>query len=160
MTIAILSADVGFIGFNNAHQSREVIILKHRPYAMADIEGSLVCGRPAILHQHPLDLQGRDAFLGLGNQIDDFEPDRQGIVGVLEHRTDQSGEAIAVFLVADQDFARCLVTVSLPLLHTQVQLRRGMRNTFGLPQRTHRTPSGQRRLTSNSMHWSWVLYCS
>jgi hypothetical protein len=76
---------------------------------MAHIEGSLVGGRLAILFKHPLDLQGAHAFFALADQIDDLEPERQLIVGILEYRPDQRGESIAVLFVADRDEAGILV---------------------------------------------------
>jgi hypothetical protein len=108
VAILLLPADVRFIGFHFPVQLG-FIVAEHCTDAMADIEGSLVRSRPAVLFEHALDLQGADSLLRLANQIDDLEPDGQRIIGVLEYRSDQSGKAIAVFLMADLYFAGFLV---------------------------------------------------
>jgi hypothetical protein len=79
----------------------ESIVVEHRAYAMAHIEGGFVRRLLPVLFEHPPDLQGAHSFLRLANQVNDFKPDRQGIVGVLEYRANQRREAVTVFLVAD-----------------------------------------------------------
>jgi hypothetical protein len=109
MLVLKFAAYISFVHFNLTHQRRKLGIFEHRTHAMTDVGGGLVGGRPAVLNQHPLNLQCRNTFLGLADEIDNLEPDRQRIIGVLEYRPDQSGEAITVFLVAKQEFARGLI---------------------------------------------------
>src|SRR5260370_3195102 len=82
---------------------------------MADVEGGLVSRWPTVLLKHSLDLKGTHALLALANEINDLEPDRQGIVRVLKHCADERGEAIAVLLVAYRE-AGVLVHAFLPAL--------------------------------------------
>ncbi len=109
MAVTIFAANIRFVSLDYAHQLWEVIIFEHRTNAMADVEGGLVGGRPATLFEHPLNLQSRDAFLGLTDQIDDLEPYRQRIVSVLEDRPDQWREAIAGFLCALANMASLFI---------------------------------------------------
>src|ERR1700730_3834159 len=100
VTILIFPTDPRFVGFDFAQQLRKIIVRKHRANAMAHVEGSLVCGLLPVLFEHPLDLQGAHSFLGLANQIDDFKPERELVVRVLEHGSDERRKAIAGLLRA------------------------------------------------------------
>ena len=63
-------------------------------------KGGLVRRLLPVLFEHMLDLQGAFSVLGLANQIDDFKPEREFVVCVLEHGPDERREAIAGFLRA------------------------------------------------------------
>jgi hypothetical protein len=105
MPVTVLSTEIGFIGFDYARKLRHFIVSEHGADAVAHIEGGLVCGRSSVLLEHPLHLQGTHALLALTNQIGDFKPERQWIVGVLENRSDERGEAIARFLGTFDDLS-------------------------------------------------------
>lgn len=115
VAVLLLAAKEGFINLNFARQFG-VIIAEHRANAVAHIKSGLVCSRLAVLLQHPLNLERAHSFLALANQIDDLEPERQRIVGILEHGTDERRESIAVLLVADRDKAGILVDAFLAAL--------------------------------------------
>jgi hypothetical protein len=103
--VLFLAAQKRFINFDLTHKLRESVIAQHRADTMADVEGGLVSGRSAVFFEHPLNLESAHSLLGLTNQVDNLEPDRQGVIGVLEHRANQWREAITVLFIASPDFA-------------------------------------------------------
>ena len=105
MPVAVLPAEIGFVGFDYASKLWHLIVSEHRADAMAHIEGGLVSGRASVLFEHPLNLQGAHALLALANQIGDLEPERERIVSVLEYRSDERGEAVAGLLRAFDDLS-------------------------------------------------------
>lgn len=110
MFVLFLAADISLIDFDLAHKLREVVtIIQHRSHAMADIESGLIGSRATGLFEHPLNLERTNTFLALANEIDNFKPDWQRIIGILEYRADQRREAIAILFVANPDFAGLLV---------------------------------------------------
>jgi hypothetical protein len=100
VAILVLAPDPSFVGFNFAHQLRELIVVEHRANAMAHIEGGFVRRLLSVLFEHPLDLQSAHPLLGLANQIDDLKPQRELVVCVLEHGPYERREAITGFLRA------------------------------------------------------------
>lgn len=100
MAILVLAADPSFVSFDFAYELWELIVVEHRAYAMAHIEGGLVRRLLPVLFEHALDLQGAHSLLGLTNQVDDFKPERELVVRVLEYGSDERREAIAGFLRA------------------------------------------------------------
>jgi hypothetical protein len=98
--VAFFAADEGFVHFDHAHQFGKAVVVEHRANAMAHKESGLVGRRPAVLFEHPLDLQGAHSLLALADQVDDLEPKRQRVVGILKDSSDQRGEAIASALFA------------------------------------------------------------
>lgn len=101
VAILVLTTNKRFVNFNLTHEARELIVCQHRADTMADIESGLVGGWPTIFLKLPLNLKSAHALLGLAHQIDNLKPNRQRIIGILEHRGDQWREAIAVFLVTN-----------------------------------------------------------
>ena len=109
VAILIFAADPGFICFDFAHQLGELVVVEHRANAMAHIEGGFVRRLLPVLFEHPLNLQGAHPLLRLANQVDDLKPERQFVVCVLEHRSDERREAIAGLLRAFVYFPGCSV---------------------------------------------------
>lgn len=87
-----LTADEGFVRFDDAHQLAEILILHTGTDAMAHMPRGAVGAEP----EHAVYLQSANAFLADQHEVNDFEPLRQRFVGVLEHSADQHREAVAV----------------------------------------------------------------
>lgn len=92
VAVLILPAQVRFIHFHFAHQLRKALILHRRPDAMAHIP----CCPVVPGANRAVDLQGTDALLAGGHQVDDLKPCPKRKVGVLEHGLGDDGEAVAV----------------------------------------------------------------
>jgi hypothetical protein len=96
MTVALLAADVRFIDLNNSHQLLEIWIVHGCSQAVAHIPSRLV-GLAADL---PLNLECADTFLGIEHLPEHFEPNFQGVLGVLENRSRRERETVGVTLPA------------------------------------------------------------
>ncbi len=107
--VLFLSANERLIYLDLPHQLWKSAVLKHRSDTMADIESGLVRRRPAVLFEHPLNLQRTHALFRLANEVDNLEPDRKWIIRVLENGSNERREAIAVFLITNPDFASLFV---------------------------------------------------
>jgi hypothetical protein len=70
MAVFVLSADVGFVNFNNAHELAEVWICEASANTVAEIEGGRIGAGP----HHSMDLKGGNSLLAGQHQIDDLEP--------------------------------------------------------------------------------------
>ena len=90
MTVAILAADVRLINFNDSHKFAEIGIGHARPQTMAHIESRPV----GTSTEHPVNLQGADAFLGREHQMKHLEPIEQRFLGFLENGPRCQGEAV------------------------------------------------------------------
>lgn len=90
--VLILAAEICFVHFDFAHELSEPAVLHRRPDAMAHIPGRPIVAAADLA----MDLQGADPLLALRHQINDLEPNRQGIVGVLENGLADDREAVTV----------------------------------------------------------------
>lgn len=86
----VLAADVGFVSFNHPGQHGWIGLLHGRPDAVAEIPRGLVADS-----EHPLELVGRDPFLGLGHQVSGDEPLTERKVGVMKDRAGHRRELVA-----------------------------------------------------------------
>lgn len=120
--VLILAADIGFIDFDFAHELAESSVLHRRSDAMAHIPGRPVVAAADL----PMDLQGADPLLTLRHQVDHLEPDRQGIVRVLENGLANDGEAIAVPSAALFAFADPMKRLALQCVHFLVLATRAL----------------------------------
>jgi hypothetical protein len=91
MPVPVLSADVGFINFDNANQFTEIWIGEPGTNTMAHVMGSSIRTET----EHSLHLQCSYAFLASQHEIDDFEPRSERNIRVFENRADQDGKAIS-----------------------------------------------------------------
>jgi hypothetical protein len=92
MPISVLSADIGFINFDNAHELAEFRLGEPGANAVAHV----MRGSIRTEAEHPLYLQGAYTLLAGKHQIDDFEPSPQRNIGVFEDRSDQDGKAVSL----------------------------------------------------------------
>lgn len=92
--VLFLAADVGFVNFDFTHQFWKLFILHRSPDALTHEPSRPI----ATTSDLPMDLQGTDTLLRLTHQVDDFKPDGQRIVSILENRLSNYGEAIAASL--------------------------------------------------------------
>ena len=120
MLVRVFAANIGFIYFHFAQQLRKASVFHGRPNAMAHIPGRPVVAGPDLT----MDLQGADALLALGHQVNDLEPGPKRIVGVLENGLADHGEAVAVpsaalFAFADPVKRLALEGVDLLILATR-----------------------------------------
>jgi hypothetical protein len=90
--VAVLTADKGFVHFNDAAHLVHVHLDKGNTDAMAHIPSGLV---GAEAHR-PHDLHGANALLAGQHRMGDAIPVTQGLVGVLENGASNAGEAVAV----------------------------------------------------------------
>lgn len=85
-----LAAVPGLVSLNDPGQL-VALVLHRAPDAVAEVPRRFV----AADLEHPLDLVGADALLGLDHQVDGGEPLPQGELGVLKDRPGQDREALA-----------------------------------------------------------------
>jgi hypothetical protein len=95
--VLVLSTHIGFVYFNDSHEFLEVGIgqsstepMTHKP-------------RRAIRTgtDHPMDLQGADALFAGEHQVQDFKPDQQLVIRVLEDRPADDAEAIVLAVLTE-----------------------------------------------------------
>lgn len=96
--VAILSADVGFVHFNNAHQFTKVRVFHSGSQAHAHVPSRAV-GAGA---KHPMNLKRADAFLAGQHQMQGFKPRAQRHLSFLEDRFSLERKAVgrAIILAA------------------------------------------------------------
>jgi hypothetical protein len=88
-----LPADVGFVNLNHPGQLLEFVVLHRAADAVAHIPSRPI-GTAA---DGAVDLESADSLLRLAHQVDHLKPRFQGVIGVLEDRSDERGEPIPVF---------------------------------------------------------------
>ena len=103
MAILVLAADVGFVHFDLAHQFGEIVIFHRGANPRAHIPHGFVAG--ALRENRALNLKCAHALLTVGHQEHHLKPHAQLVVRVLENRSTDNREAIAVALVAGNDLA-------------------------------------------------------
>lgn len=87
-----LTADKGFIHFDEADELVELLVAKRYAYSVAHAPSRAVGAKA----QHALNLEGADALLAGHHEIDDLEPDHQLDVRVLKHSADKNRKAITI----------------------------------------------------------------
>ena len=90
VAIAIQTADVGFIYFDDSHQLAEIGIGQTGTQPMAHEP----CGAIRTGTDHAVDLKRADALLAGQHQVQNLEPYEQLVVRVLKNGSDQHGEPI------------------------------------------------------------------
>lgn len=90
VAILVLSADVGFVNFHDAHQLLEIGVLHSSAQPMAHIPCGVVSGAGL-----PGDLQCADAFLAVEHLPEHFKPYLEVDVRILKRRAHGHGETIA-----------------------------------------------------------------
>ena len=117
--VLLLAADVGLVNLDFARQWKG--ISAHRSAdSMAHKPSGLIAART----EHPMDLQGAHAFLGVKHQEDDLERIPQLDVRILEYGARQNAKPVAI-LGASQHFARALVYVLRSTLADVMEWARG-----------------------------------
>src|SRR3990172_4799440 len=89
--ILVLAADVGFIGFNDAHKLLKLFVLHPGPESMAHIP----C-RGIGSANLPLNLKRTDALLAVEHLPENLKPSFQGHIGILKHRAHADGESVGI----------------------------------------------------------------
>src|SRR5207249_2051268 len=85
-----LAADIRLIDFHGAHEGLELVVV-HRG---ADAVAHVPSGAVAAGTDRAVDLKGAHSLLRLAHEVDDLEPRRQGVVGVLKDGADERREAV------------------------------------------------------------------
>jgi len=80
MAILRFAANKGFIDFDLAYQLRKVAALHGCSNPVAHIPGRPIVAAPNLA----MDLQGTNALLALGHQVNDLKPRPQGVIGILK----------------------------------------------------------------------------
>src|SRR5271165_767493 len=88
--VVMMPTYVGLINFYDAVKRWALHFLHRCADAMTQVPRSLI----ALLSKHPIDLAGRHAFLGFGQQVGNDEPRNQRQVGVMEHGAHRHRELI------------------------------------------------------------------
>jgi hypothetical protein len=119
--VAVLSeaADKGFVNLYLAEQLALGAVLHRDPKAMAHIPSCLVRAST----EHAVDLKGAHPFLGVVHQERDLEPLDKRVFGVLEDRSGDDREPIAVLIAA---LAEPVEWAGLNLPHLHVAAARAM----------------------------------
>lgn len=89
--VLVLSADVGFIDFHDAHEFAKLRVNQGGADTVRHVERGLI---RAEAH-HALDFERRHAFLTGQHHVDDFEPLAEADIGILKWRADRDGETVA-----------------------------------------------------------------
>ncbi len=87
-----LAADIGFVGFNNAHKLAELRVCQSRTEPMTHEPRRPIGTRT----DHPMNLKGANPFLTGQHQVQNLEPDQQLVIRVLEDGPDRHGEAVGL----------------------------------------------------------------
>lgn len=90
--ILVLSADLGFVHFDDTHEFLKLGIGETGTQPMAEVPRRLIAARP----DHPVNLPGGHTLLAGQHVVQDLEPRSQGIVRVLEDRAHVEREAVGV----------------------------------------------------------------
>ena len=88
-----LATDKGLVDFNDALEFDGRSVGDSGPDTMAKIPSRLVRDI-----ERPLQLAGRDSFLGFNHQVDGHEPFVEGQVGVMKHGSSGHGEVVFAIL--------------------------------------------------------------
>src|ERR1700690_2048006 len=96
VTIAALSANVGLIDFNDAHEFAKFLVSETGAQPMAHVPSSLV--RPET--HVTVDLQCADSLFAGEHQMQHAEPFAERLIGVLEDCPGDMGEAVSTALAA------------------------------------------------------------
>ncbi len=73
------------------------LLWRYFQHGRTDAVAEVPCGLVAD-SEHPFDLIGRDAFLGLANYESDIEPNRERQVGVMQHGSRRYGELVTAII--------------------------------------------------------------
>lgn len=92
MAVLILATDIRFINLYFAHELGKAAVLHSGSDPVAHIPGGFIRSAADL----PLNLQGADALLALGHEVDHLEPHAQVVVSVFKHGLGDDGEAIPV----------------------------------------------------------------
>ena len=98
------TADKGFIDLHVANELFKLYAIKRS----ADLVAHIECGFIGAKTHIPLDLKGAYALLAGQHKVHDAEPFAEGLIGVLEDRTDKDGEAVA--------YAVCGALIAIPMI--------------------------------------------
>jgi len=110
--VLILAADVGLVYLDFAHELGKAAVLHGGPDPVAHIPGRFI-GPAADL---PLNLQGADALLALGHEVNHLEPDAKVVVGVLKDGLSDDAEPITVSSTAILALAHPMKRLGLQLV--------------------------------------------
>jgi hypothetical protein len=155
MAVLVLAAKSGFVDFHDAHQFAKPIVGESGAEPMTHEPSRAI----RAASDHPVDLQSTNTLLASKNQIQNLEPDKQLVIGVLEHSANRNREpigsalrrtalhalpverALSALVNLRVSAARTLNTFR-PALHSQVELARRF-------VREHSVEIGKRHLAGN-----------
>jgi hypothetical protein len=92
VAIFVLSADVGFVHFDDPHQLLESIVFHSGPQTMANVPRGMQ--RRALAEEHAPDLARRNALQALQHRVENLEPRHERHVRILKHGADQNRKPI------------------------------------------------------------------
>jgi hypothetical protein len=92
--IFAFAADVSLIHFDDAHQLRELRIAHRSAKPMAHVPSCVK--RRSFAEKHSAKLARRDTFFALKDRVKDLKPRHQRMLRILEDRSNEKREAIAV----------------------------------------------------------------
>lgn len=92
VAVLVLATDIGFVYLHFAHELGKAAVLHGGSDSMAHIPGGFIRSATDL----PLDLQGTDALLALGHEVNDLEPHAQVVVGVFKDSFGNDREAVAI----------------------------------------------------------------
>src|SRR5450759_58087 len=87
-----LPADVGFINLQLPGEPFEFVVLHGAADSVAHVPRRPV----GTASDHAMDLERADSFLTLAHEVDDLEPRPERVIGILEDRSNEGREAVAV----------------------------------------------------------------
>jgi hypothetical protein len=97
MPVFLLSADVGFVNFDDPHELLELRVFHRSSQAMAHIPRCLVCAASDLA----LNLKSADAFFAVQDLPENLKPRLERIFGVLENRAANDAEAVVFARLAE-----------------------------------------------------------
>ncbi len=118
--VAFFPADVGFVHFHDAHQLLELRVFHSSAESHAHIPSGLILAGS----EHPVNLQGADAFLGCEHPVENLEPHAERLLGFLEDRSGLEREAIGRAIILAAFLALPVPRARLAFIHVIVAATR------------------------------------
>lgn len=91
MPVLVVSADIGFVHFDHAHELAEILLCEPSADPVAHVVSGLVTAEPHDAH----DLEGADPLLAGQHEVNNAKPVPERLVGVFEDGPGDDREAVA-----------------------------------------------------------------